>query len=217
MILAIYGAHGLAKEIYVVAKKINALEKKWDDFVFIDDINDDESVQGKRIYKFDDLLKAYSPDDLELIVGVGEPSVREKMFDKAVKNDMRIASVIHPGVYIDESVRLGRGVVISEGVTITCDVKIGDNSYIQPHAVIGHDIVIGKHSIIGSNSQIGGANIIGDRVFMGFLSGTRDHITIGNDTIISAGAVVFKDLPDSVVAIGNPARIMKKKRGRKSI
>jgi len=42
------------------------------------------------------------------------------------------------------------------------------------------------------------------------LAGTTDHIQIGNDVIISAGASVFKDVPDEAVAVGNPARIMKK-------
>ena len=52
--------------------------------------------------------------------------------------------------------------------------------------------------------------MIGDRVFMGFLSGTKDHISVGNDVIISAGSIVFKDLPDETIVVGNPARIMKK-------
>ena len=127
-----------------------------------------------------------------------------------IEHDIKLVSLIHPGIYLDETTSIGEGVVICEGATITSNVTIEDNSYVQAHAVIGHDIQIGKHTIIGSNCQIGGADVIGDRVFMGFLSGTTDHIQIGDDVIISAGAIVFKDLPDEVVAVGNPARIMKK-------
>ena len=94
-------------------------------------------------------------------------------------------------------------------MSITSNFVIRHNVYIQPHAVIGHDIQIGRHTVVGSNCQIGGADVIGERVFMGFLSGTKDHICVGNDVIISAGAIVFKDLPDEVIAVGNPARIMK--------
>lgn len=209
MILAIYGAHGLAQEVYIIAKKINMIENKWEKVVFIDDINDISTVQGKKVYKFDNLIEQYNKSELEIVVAVGEPAVRELMYSKVKAIGIKLATLVHPGVYIDETTQIGEGVVICEGVTITCNVIIGNNSYIQPHAVIGHDIVIGQHSVIGSNSQIGGVDKIGDRVYMGFLSGTKDHISIGNDVIISAGAIVFRDLPDSVIAVGNPARIMK--------
>ena len=209
MLLGIYGAHGLAQEVNIIAKKINMIEKRWEDIVYIDDINDVREVQGRRVYKLADLLRHYSICDIEVVIAVGEPAVRAKLYDNVLQNEIALATLIHPGVYIDETTELGRGCVVCEGVTITSNVTIGDNTYIQPHVVIGHDIKIGKHTIIGSNCQIGGLDRIGDRVFMGFLSGTKDRITVGDDVIISAGAIVFRDLPPSAIAVGNPARIMK--------
>lgn len=210
MTLGIYGAHGLAQEVYIIAKKVNKIQHRWSDIVYIDDINDVSDIDGRCVYKFEDLMRLYNREDLEIVIAVGEPSVRELLCQRVREKEVRLVSLIHPGVYIDETTFIGEGVVICEGVTITSHVIIGDNTYIQAHAVIGHDIRIGKHTVVGSNCQIGGADHIGDRVFMGFLSGTTDHICIGNDVIISAGAIVFKDLPDNVVAVGNPARIMKK-------
>lgn len=210
MILGIYGAHGLAREVNIIAKKINRLENRWTQIVYIDDINDVTELQGQLVYTFQTLLENYPKDELELVIAVGEPSVRAALYQKVCDAGIKLVSLIHPGVYIDETTQIGEGVVICEGVTITSDVQLENNVYIQPHTVIGHDIQIGKHSVIGSNCQIGGADVIGERVFMGFLSGTTDHIRIGNDVIISAGAIVFKDLPDEVVAVGNPARIMRK-------
>lgn len=210
MILCIYGAHGLAQEVNIIARKINCIQRRWSDIVYIDDVNDIVDVQGIKVYKYEKLLQFYPKEELEIVIAVGEPAVREMMYQKVREKKIKLVSLIHPGVYIDETTFIGDGVVICEGATITSNVVIGDNTYVQAHAVIGHDIQIGKHTIIGSNCQIGGADVIGDRVFMGFLSGTADHIQIGNDVIISAGAIVFKDLPDEAIAVGNPARIMKK-------
>ena len=215
MVLGIYGAHGLAQEVNLIAKKINAIQKRWSEIVYIDDINDIAEIHGRKVYKFEELLQCCREDGLEIVIAVGEPSVRELLYQKVLEKEVKPVSLIHPGVYIDETTSIGKGVVICEGATITSNVAIGDNTYIQPHAVIGHDIQIGRHTVIGSNCQIGGADIIGDRVFMGFLSGTTDHICVGNDVIISAGAIVFRDLPDGVVAVGNPARVMKKNGERK--
>ena len=209
MKLAIYGAGGLAKEVYIIAQKINKESHRWDEFIFIDDINDISELRGCKVYRFCDFLKIESKETVEFIIGVGEPTIRELLYNKVKENDFKVTTLIHPGVYIDDTTKINEGVVICEGVTITCDIIIGSNSYIHPHVVVGHGIHIGMHTVIGSNSQIGGDNIIGDRVFMGFLSGSREKITIGNDVIVSAGGIVFKNLPDAVIAVGNPARIMK--------
>lgn len=210
MVLAIYGTQGLAREVYIIAKKINSIENRWDTICFIDDINDIKKIESNRVYKFEEIEEKYKKSDLEVAIAVGEPRIREKLYNKVIYSGMKAATLVHPGVYIDSTTSLGEGVIICEGCTITCNVVIGNNTYIQAHSVIGHDIKVGNHSVIGSNCQIGGADTIGDRVFMGFLSGTSDHISIGNDVIISAGAIVFRDLPEKVIAIGNPARIVKK-------
>ncbi len=210
MLLAIYGAHGLAREVYIIARKINQIHHRWSEYCFIDDINEIAEVNEVKVYKFSELMKERKNNDIEVVIAVGEPGVRDFMYQRVKDEGVRLATLIHPGVYIDETTTVSEGVVIAEGVTITDNVEIGANTYIQSHAVIGHDIKIGQHTVIGSNCQIGGGDYIGDRVFMGFLSGTTDHISIGNDSVISAGAIVFRELPEGVVALGNPARIMKK-------
>lgn len=210
MLLAIYGAHGLAKEVYIIARKINRVCNKWSEICFIDDVNEMAEVNGVKVFKFEKLIHEKEKNDVEVVIAVGEPCVRDLLYHRVKDAGLHLVTLIHPGVYVDETTSIGEGVVIAEGVTITANVEIGDNTYIQPHAVIGHDIKVGRHTVIGSNCQIGGGDCIGDRVFMGFLSGTTDHISIGNDSIISAGAIVFRELPEEVIAVGNPARIVKK-------
>jgi maltose O-acetyltransferase len=48
---------------------------------------------------------------------------------------------------------------------------------------------------------------IGDRVFIGAGSIVLPGVRIGNNVVIGAGSVVSRDIPDNVVACGNPARI----------
>lgn len=213
MVLGIYGASGLGQEVNVIAKKINREMHRWDEIVFIDDINELHDINGQKMVRFNDLLKMYS--ELEIVIAVGEPSVREKMYQIIKENNVPLATLIHPGVYIDSTTVVEEGSVICEGVTITCNVCIGKNVYVQPHAVIGHDIKIGMHSIIGASCVIGGRNIIGKRVYLGSLAGTKEKLKIGDDVICSAGAMVFRDLPDGVIAVGNPARIMKNNEEKK--
>ena len=57
MLLAIYGAHGLAREVYIIARKINQIHHKWSEYCFIDDINDIAEVNGVKVYKFSELVE----------------------------------------------------------------------------------------------------------------------------------------------------------------
>ena len=213
MILGVFGAGGLGREVYIIAKKINAVDHRWDDIVLVDDNQSITQVLDIKCYTLDQFIHMFQ--DSELAIAIGEPAIRQEVYNKVKKKGLRIATLIHPGTYIDETTKIGEGTVICEGCTITSCVRVGINCYIQPHAVIGHDIHIGNHCVIGSLVQIGGASEIGDRTFFGFLVGTKQGLKIGKDVICSGGAMVFRDLPDDVIVVGNPARVVKKNENKK--
>lgn len=212
MVLGIYGASGLGREVEIIARKINAIEHRWDKIVYIDDNAAISEVLGVSSHLFDKAVNLYP--DLEVSVAIGEPTTREKIYNKLKGAGIRLATLIHPGVYIDESCQIGEGVTLCEGVTVTSCVVLEDNVYVQPHATIGHDIHIGKHSVVGANSEIGGSNRIGERVFIGFMVGTLQGLTIGDDVEISAGSIVFRDIEPGVIVMGNPARVIRRNEGR---
>ncbi len=212
MILGIYGAGGLGREVHILARKINAVEHRWEQIVYIDDNEAIKEVLGVSSYTFDGARELFF--DLEISIAIGEPATRAKIYDKVKAVGVRLATLIHPGVYIDESTAIGEGVTILEGVMPSSCVIIEDNVYIQPHVAIGHDTHIGKHSYIGTNAEISGSNIVGERVFIGFLAGTLQGLTIGDDVEISAGSIVFRDIEPRMIVMGNPARVIRRNEGR---
>lgn len=212
MVLAVYGAGGLGREVEIIARKINVLEHCWEKIVYIDDDESITEMLGVPSYTFDKAKDMFS--EFEISIAIGEPAIREKIYNKVKCAGVRLAMLIHPGVYIDESSKIGEGVTICEGVTTTSCVVLEDNVFVQPHAVIGHDIHIGKHTVVGANSEIGGANIIGERVFIGFMAGTLDELKIGDDVEISAGSIVFRDIEPGMIVMGNPARVIRRNEGK---
>lgn len=103
---------------------------------------------------------------------------------------------IHPGASIGENLVIdhGMGVVIGE-TTI-----IGNNVLIYQGVTLGGlELIQGKrHPTIEDNVMIGaGTKILG-------------NITIGNHSKIGANAVVLNNIPANSVAVGNPAKIIKK-------
>ena len=76
----------------------------------------------------------------------------------------------------------------------------------------GFNIFIGENFYTNHNVTIlDGAKVtFGDNVWIGTNVSVLPRVTIGNNTIIGAGSVVNKDIPDGVIAAGNPCKVIRK-------
>lgn len=209
MILGIYGAGGLGHEIYILAQQINAKNKKWSDIIFVDDNPILNEFKGNYPITFDLATKKYSAQMLEFIIAVGEPKLRKILKNKISNSGFSLAKLIHPGVYIDDSVRLGDGVIICSNCFVSCSVSIGDNVLIQPNASIGHDCTIGEDTVLSTYVCLAGSCSIGSETYIGMQVPIKESTQIGKNSIVGMGSVVIRDIPDQVIALGNPARPMK--------
>lgn len=111
-----------------------------------------------------------------------------------------------------------------------CNVKVEDNTVINHSGVFldTNEINIGKHALIGPKSGLYGAIHpfdvearnegiekaktinIGDGAWLGGKVTVVPGVSIGKHSVIGAGSVVTKDIPDDVVAVGNPCRVIRK-------
>lgn len=129
--------------------------------------------------------------------------------------------------------RLGDYSTIEEFSTINNgvgDVIIGTQSLIGIGNVIIGPVVIGNNVMLAQNIVISGLNHgyedvskppkeqrvtvkqikISDNVWIGANSVVTSGVSIGKHSVIGAGSIVTKDIPEYVVAAGNPAKILKK-------
>lgn len=123
------------------------------------------------------------------------------------------ASQPSPQDPLDELVRrglaVGKNVHILNGVIIDPShcwhIRIGDDVTLAPRVhILAHDASTKK--ILGFTKI--GTITIGNRVFIGASTIVLPGVDIGNDVIVGAGSVVTHDIPDGVVAAGNPARVL---------
>lgn len=86
-------------------------------------------------------------------------------------------------------------------------VIIGNNCTITYGCVIlSHD---GSSEYINPDDKGEGVVTIGDNVFIGVNSVIMRNVTIGKNSVIGAGSIVTIDIPPNVLALGNPARVIK--------
>ncbi len=209
MVLAIYGASGLGREILELANIINREENRWEKIVFIDDGNVPDAICDCKVYKYCEAVSLFG-NNLEIVMGIGEPSTRMNLFSKIIADGIAIPTLIHPDVHIPSSTSVGKGVIIQTGCYISVGATIKDYVLLQPQCAIGHDCVINEGCIISTYDSIAGAVQIGKCTYIGMSVAVKELVSIGDYSIIGMGSVVFKDVPDEVIAIGNPARVMKK-------
>ncbi|MGI8489263.1 acetyltransferase [Pectobacterium sp. S5] len=206
-ILAIYGTGGLGREFFDTANNINTVSNLWSDIVFINDYENGGEILGAKVLSFESIIK--NKDTCEIIIAIGEPSLREKLFDKAKSNGLKIATLIDPTARVSPSAIIGEGSVLCEYSSIHCNVNIGKNCLVQPYSLLGHDIIVGSHSVFSAHSAPGGASVFGDRVYVGMHATIKEKLTVGDDAIISMGSAVFRDVAARSVVVGNPARVTK--------
>ena len=122
-------------------------------------------------------------------------------------------SFIGPFVEIQSDVKVGRRVKIQSHTFICSAVTIGDESFIGHGVMFTNDrfprATNDDGSLKGAQDWKCEATVIGRRVSIGSNATILCGLTIGDEAVIGAGAVVTKNIPARAIVAGNPARILR--------
>jgi sugar O-acyltransferase (sialic acid O-acetyltransferase NeuD family) len=118
-------------------------------------------------------------------------------------------NAIHPSVVIGNNVKLGVGIIAMAGCIINPGSEIGNFCFFATGAQIDHDCTIGDYASISAGSLTAGHVKLGKFSALTLGVVVVDRISIGDNTVVGAGSLVLKPLPDNVLAYGNPAKIIK--------
>lgn len=160
--------------------------------------------------KLDEIATAYKNgvfDEVLIAVGYNNFSFRKEIFKKMIKQDIPVATFIHPTANVSESATIGRGSVVLINCVVEMNTKIDPNVLLSSTSYVSHDVTIGAHSYCSAAMNIAGGSKIGECCFIGINSTIIDGITIGNDVFAAAGSVITKDVPSSVLVAGVPAQV----------
>jgi len=209
--IAIIGAGGFGREVKMLIDQINHTEKKYEFIGFYDDnIPIDSEVNGFKILGTVDELEQINYS-LEIVISIADPLIKKKIYETLNKNNnLNFPSIIHPNVLIGEDeVVIGYGCIICASNIITVNIIIGNFVILNLGCTIGHDTNIGDYCSFMPSVNISGEVIIENSVYVGTGAKIINLLTIGNSTIVGAGAVVSASLPEKCTAVGIPAKPIK--------
>lgn len=144
--------------------------------------------------------------DAAAIVAIGDNAVRRSVVSKL---QHPFTNIVHPSAVCSPFSSIGEGNVILHGAVIQGESKVGNHVIINTGAQLDHDCTIEDFVHIAPGVILCGNVIVGEGTFMGAGSIVIPGKKIGAWSIIGAGSVVIDNIPDNVVAVGNPARIIK--------
>lgn len=121
--------------------------------------------------------------------------------------------IVRPPFYCDygSHISIGAGTFVNFGCVMldVAPIRIGAHCQIAT----GVHIVTATHPVDPEPRRLGWESAepitLGDNVWLGSVAIVCPGVTIGDDTVVGAGAVVTRDLPAGVVAAGVPARVLR--------
>jgi sugar O-acyltransferase (sialic acid O-acetyltransferase NeuD family) len=203
--LLILGAGAFASEVADLVAEIPGL--RLDGFVQnLERGRGLESKEGLPVFFVDDIARFCATHLAVCAVGTTH---RSGFIAQVSALGMGAAVVVHPTARVSGQSRVGEGSIVSVGSVIAAHTRIGRHVIVNRGALIGHHVTIGDYVSIGPGVNIGGSCHIGEATYVGIGATILDDLTIGAHSVVGGGAVVTRDVPDHVLVVGVPARVVK--------
>jgi len=123
--------------------------------------------------------------------------------------NLELSNLIHPTSYLGSNIQKGNGIYIGPHSTLAPNCRINDYCIINRASSIGHDTILGECASVMPGAAIGGLVTIGKNTTVGIGATIIDRINIGSNSFVGAGSVVIRDVPDNVIVVGTPARVLR--------
>ncbi|MEL0644326.1 acetyltransferase [Olleya sp. Ti.3.14] len=208
--IAIIGAGGFGREVKTLVDSINESSNQYDLIGFFDDnIDKGTIVNGLKVLGgLSDLNKI--DYKLSVALGIGVPAIKQKIIASINNVNISFPNLVHPSVIISkDDITLGKGNIICAGNILTCNIIIEDYITLNLCCTVGHDTKIGAFSSFMPSVNISGEVDVNQSVYVGTGAKIINQLSIGENTIVGAGAVVAKTLPANCTAVGIPAKPIK--------
>lgn len=205
--LVIVGAGGFGREIFDSIRHSDPAEKRFRILGFVDENPDREllAAMGTQWLGSDAEFLSQSTT-LNYVLAVGEPHLRQALATKYGDAGLTAVTFVHSAAVIGSNVIIGEGSIISAHAMVMNGSRIGRFVNVDRGAAVGHDGRVADFATLHPQAIVSGRVSLGMRSRLGTCACVLPNVSVGDDSIVGAGAVVTTDVPASTVAVGVPAR-----------
>jgi sugar O-acyltransferase (sialic acid O-acetyltransferase NeuD family) len=208
---AIVGSTELSRRLiyYFESTGFATIVGMFDDFESAGAVKYDRPILGKT-NDIPELFKNGTLDSVVIGVGYKHRKFRKEVYDYLKKNQVPIATFVHPSSYVEKSATIGEGCIVLVDCTVDMNAELHENVFLSSRCFVSHDVKIHAHTYCGPAINLAGNTEVGECCFLGISTTSIDDITIGMNVQTAAGSVLTKDVPSNVMVAGVPAEVKKK-------
>lgn len=207
--LVIIGAGGLGREVAWLVADVNRTNPEWKFLGFVDDGVHGFTSEGYRVLGPIRHVLEINPRPW-VVIAIADCRVRLRILEEMETEGVPIATLIHPSVCMSDHVSVGYGSIICAGTIITTNISLGKACIVNLGGFIGHDTVVGDCVSMMPAANLAGEVTVGAGCCFGMNSCVINRTAVGEWSVIGAGATVTKDIPPHSLAVGVPARVIRK-------
>lgn len=201
--LSIVGAGGQGRVVADAARRAG----EWSEIDFFDDnLPLGFKIAGHKVSgSVEDLFGRRKADNCQLIVGMGDNSLRLSLQKKFLLVGWSLATVVHPWSEVSEQASIGAGTAVMAGVVVNTGARVGQACILNTKCSIDHDCELGDGVHICPGATLAGHVTIGAVSTVGVGASISNGIVVGSECTLGAGAVAIRNIPNSETHIGCPA------------
>ena len=142
-----------------------------------------------------------------LFVAIGDNAARSRVVHRLEHASTVIS---HSSALLSTEARVDEGTVVLHRAVVQPGARVGRHVILNTAAVVEHDCVLADFVHVGPGAILCGRVRVDEGTLVGAGATVLPGVSIGRWCTVGAGAVVTKSLPDFSVAVGIPARVIRK-------
>lgn len=142
-----------------------------------------------------------------VVIAIGDNFVRQQVAAllDSLSPGIAFATAVHPSASIGRGATLGAGTVVMAGAVVNADASVGRHCILNTRASLDHDSALEDFASLGPAASTGGHCRIGRCTAIGIGARLVHRVSVGEHSVVGAGATVLRSIGPFQVAYGTPA------------
>lgn len=196
--IIVYGGGGHGKSLIDLLRSLGVYRIVG---VVDDGLNPGNRVMGLPVLGGGEVLPQLYAQGVHLAInavgGIGNLSVRIKVFQKLAQAGFSFPSVVHPSAVVEASASLAPGVQVFSHAYVGSEARLGFGAIVNTGAIVSHDCVLEDYVNLSPGSILAGDVRIGASVLLGMGATVNLGVHIGSGARIGNGATIKENVPQN--------------------